>query len=262
MDETKTKKPSKVSFLLGLVVLLFAVIGLVLMIYHSVLYIKSTYASEGEFAQYNSFLIPVAAVDADPFDDITAADSEQLLNASVWLILSKATTPDTYPYQSGYMLIPQKDVEQAYMSMFGPETAAGITHGDINAYNCTFLYDSTEKVYKIPVTAITPVYTPRVTDVKKSGTSLVVTAEYIAAERAITDSEGNIMLPEPDKVMKITLRELQGSYYISAVQTISFTIPETVSYEATTAAESDAQTTETTTQKEAEKTTLGGKVPN
>ena len=262
MYEDKNKYPQKLSFFLGAVILIFAILGVVLVAYNSISYIISTTGNDKEFAQYNEYLTPVVAVDMDTFDDIAAADTEQLLNASVWLILSAESTPDTYQYSGGYMLIPAKDVESAYMSLFGPETAGNIAHTSIQSYNCTFEYDSTSSVYKIPVTAISPVYTPSVTEVRESGASLILTVNYLASESWDKDSEGNFVAPEPDKVMRITLKELQGSYYISAVQTISNTVPETVYIEQSTSAAPEVNTDiEHTTVSSAEKTTLGGKVP-
>lgn len=158
------------------------------------------------------------------------------------------------------MLIPANDVGSAFVSMFGPEVT--LTHKTVQGYNCTFEYDTTAKVYKIPVTTIMPIYTPQVTEVKKSGTSLVVTVNYLAAESWAKDDEGNMISPEPDKVMKITFRELQGSYYISAIQTVSSTVPEVIIMEGTTVAEvvSQTQVQETTTVFDAVKTTLSGRV--
>lgn len=264
-EERAEKYPSKLSFLLGLIVLVFAVIGVVLTGYFAISYISSTYETGSEYAKYNNYLTPVAAVDIDHFDDITDADTKQLINASIWLILSNETTPDTYSYSGGYMLIPSSDVESAYKSLFGPETVSSIVHETVNGYNCTFEYDRTSKMYKIPVTTISPVYTPYVTDVKQSGSSLIVTVNYLAAESWAKDDEGNFVAPTPDKVMKITLRELQGSYYISSIQTISATVPETVTFQQSTVPETttaqNSGATETTTIKSAEKTTLGGRVP-
>lgn len=254
------KYPSKLSFIIGLLVLIFAFIGIALTVYTSISYIKSISDEGSEFAEYNNYLTPVAAVDIDTFDDITDADTQQLINASIWLILSNETTPDTYSYSGGYMLIPSEDVESAYISLFGPETKSGIVHSTVQGYNCTFEYDSTQKMYKIPVTTISPVYTPSVTDVKKSGSSLIIIVNYLASESWNKDFEGNFVAPAPDKVMKITLRELQGSYYISSIQTISATVPETVLYETTTVTAESTTKSETTTTNSAEKTTLGGKV--
>lgn len=264
-EERAAKYPSKLSFLLGLIVLVFAVIGVVLTGYSAISYISSTYETGSEYAKYNNYLTPIAAVDIDHFDDITDADTKQLINASIWLILSNDSTPDTYSYSGGYMLIPTADVETAYKSLFGPETVSSIVHETVDGYNCTFEYDSTSKMYKIPVTTISPVYTPYVTEVKQSGSSIIVTVDYLAAESWAKDAEGNFVAPTPDKVMKITLRELQGSYYISSIQTLSATVPETVTFRQPTVAETttvpESTVAETTTVKSAEKTTLGGRVP-
>lgn len=253
------KFPDKLSFMLGLIVLIFAVIGIVLTGWLGIRYLAGSGDKGNEFASYNEYLSPVAAVDIDTFDDITAADPEQLLCAALWSILSNESTPDTYPYKGGYMLIPDKDVESVYMAVFGPEAAGSLRHMTVQGYNSTFEHDAANGVYKIPVTTISPVYTPRVTAVEASGTSLVVTVDYLAAEGWMRDDEGNFIAPEPDKVMQVTLRELNGSYYISAIRTVSSTVPEAVPVEPQTQEIVSSQVENTTTQS-GEKTTLGGRV--
>lgn len=256
--ERQKKYPDKIAFLVGIIVFVFAVIGIVLTVVSAVQFFNGE-DEKNEFAEYNTYLTPIAAVDVDTFDDITAADKEQLLNSAIWLILSKDSTPDTYPYQNGYMLIPEKDVEASYISIFGPETAQKFTHMTVQGYNSTFEYDETNGVYKIPVTTISPVYIPNVTAVEQSGTALVITAEYLAAESWVRDDEGNFVSPEPDKVMQITLRELQGSYYISAIRTISSTVPEVIVDELTTS-EPSSQPDKPENTTVPEKHTLGGRV--
>lgn len=252
------KFPDKLSFFLGLIILIFACIGVVLTGLLGVRYLIGSDEKQNEFASYNEFLSPVAAVDIDTFDDITAADPEQLLCAALWSILSNESTPDTYPYKGGYMLIPDTDVKSAYVAIFGPETSQSLRHMTVQGYNSTFEHDPTNGVYKIPVTTISPVYTPRVTAVEASGTSLIVTVEYLAAEGWARDDEGSFIAPEPDKVMQITLREISGSYYLSAIQTVSSTVPETVTYEQLQ--ETESSQAENTTSQSGEKTTLGGRV--
>lgn len=259
-EKIEKKYPDKLSFLLGLVVLIFAFLGIVLTVWNSVRYIRSTIDTGSEFSEYNEYLTPIAAVDPDAFDDITAADREQLLNAAIWSILSDESTPDTYSYSGGYMLIPAADVEKAYMAIFGPETTSSLTHMTVQGYNSVFEYNVTGAVYKIPVTTISPIYTPQVTNVEKSGTALVVTVNLLASESWAKDNEGNFIAPEPDKVVKITLRELQGSYYINAIQTVSSTVPETMTFDITVTEPSSDTTQENTTSKNPEITTLGGKV--
>ncbi|MBO5935380.1 MAG: hypothetical protein J6Q94_07800 [Clostridia bacterium] len=262
-DKIAKKYPDKLSFLMGLVVLIFAVIGVVLTVWNSVRYVKSTTDTVSEFAQYNEYLTPIAAVDPDPFDDIASADQEQLLSAAIWSILSRESTPDTYSYSGGYMLIPAKDIESVYVSIFGPESSANLTHMTVNGYNSVFEYDQAGGVYKIPVTTISPIYIPQVTDVSKSGTALELTVNMLSAESWARDDEGNFVAPTPDKVLKITLREVKGSYYLGAIQTVSSTTPETVTFNQQPNIPQEGNSlnqAETTTANSAEKTTLGGRV--
>lgn len=262
-DKIEKKYPDKLSFMLGLIVLIFAVIGVVLTVWNSVRYVKSTTDTVSEFAQYNEYLTPIAAVDPDPFDDIASADQEQLLSAAIWSILSRESTPDTYSYSGGYMLIPAKDIESVYVSIFGPESSASLTHMTVNGYNSVFEYDQAGGFYKIPVTTISPIYIPQVTDVSKSGTALVLTVNMLSAESWARDDEGNFVAPTPDKVMKITLREVKGSYYLGAIQTVSSTTPETVTFNQQPNIPQEGNSlnqAETTTANSAEKTTLGGRV--
>ena len=259
-NNTNKRYPDKIGMLLGVIVSVFAVVGVVLTVWNTVRYISESAEESGQYAEYNEYLTPIVAVDIDAFDDITSADKEQLLNAAIWSILSDETTPDTYKYSGGYMLIPASDIEKEYGAIFGPEAANAITHMTVQGYNSIFEYNSTDSVYKIPVTTISPVYTPQVTDVSKSGTALVVTVNLLAAESWMKDEEGNFVAPEPDKVVKITLRELQGSYFINAIQTVSSTVPETITFEVTSDEYTSDYFPEPTTSNKAERTTVGGNV--
>lgn len=257
------KYPNTVSFLLGFVVLIFACIGIVLIVWNSISYIRSTTDKGSEFEQYNSFLTPVAAVDPDPFDDIADADTEQLLNCAILAILGNDSTPDKYSYSGGYMMIPKADVESVYAAIFGKDSVSGIEHRTVNSYNCTFEYNESAMVYQIPVTAISPIYTPKVTAVEESGSSLIITVEYLAAESWQQDKEGNFVAPEPDKVMSVTLRESDGSYYISSIRTVSATIPDivpTTQGAVVTEPESEVVTDSETTTGRREIATLAGRV--
>ena len=86
-----------------------------------------------------------------------------------------------------------------------------------------------------------PTYTPKVVDVDKSGNTIVLTVGYLGGDQWAQDAEGNMVAPEPDKYMKVTLRERDGAYYISALQ--STLPPETATTAATSApAETETQT--------------------
>ena len=63
-----------------------------------------------------------------------------------------------------------------------------------------------------------PIYTPKVTEIDKTSNTIVLTVGYLAGEAWAQDSAGNFIQPEPSKYVKITLRENDNGYYISAMQ--------------------------------------------
>lgn len=64
-----------------------------------------------------------------------------------------------------------------------------------------------------------------------------------------TNSEGDMVAPEPDKYMKITLREKDGSYYINSIQATSS--PETATTAVQPVTEAPTEAPETTSSAEA-----------
>ena len=235
------EKGARLAALVGFITVLFALTGIGLSLYLGIGYMRERAAARNDqTAKYNDLLTPIAAVDPDPFDEITAADNDQLLDAAIWAILSEDSTPDTYGYEKGYLLIPEADVMSAFSVLFGQEAAADLTHDTVQGYNYRFLYDAAAGRYKIPITSIKPVYTPQVTEVKQDGDSIIVTVGYLSSESWDTDEQGNMIRPEPEKTMKVTFSSISGSMCISSIRLVSRTVPETVAPPATTAARTTA----------------------
>ena len=172
--------------------------------------------------------------DPDAFDDITKANPSQLIDISIWSILKSDLAPDKYEYGDGGMIIPEADVTAEFERLFGTEIRP--THTSIEGYGYEFTYDATKQTYTIPLTGVVPTYTPRVVDRQKSSNAIVLTVGYVGGDQWAQDKEGNLVAPEPDKYMKVTLREKDGAYYIGALQNTA--APEI----ATTAAQDTAST--------------------
>ena len=223
-DSPKSKRISKGSFAAGIIIIIFALAGLAFSVYYAVGFINDKFIKK-DYSQYNDFVIPVAAIDPETFDDISGADMNDLLNIALWSLVDSDTAPDTYKYDDGYMLIPDSDVESAFTKFFSNEIKP--EHKTVEGYGYEFTYDKTNKVYKIPLTAITPIYTPSITEVKQERSSVVITVGMISYDSWETDENGNMITPGADKYLKITLLERSGNYYISAIQSASST-PDTV----------------------------------
>lgn len=222
----KESRRKNMNFVFGLAVVIFSLIGFFGCIAFVVGHIseRSKIKTEAEFDAYNEFLIAVAAVDPLPFDDITAADMGELVEIAVWSIIGSDLEPDKYDYSSGELAIPAADIEAAYVKYFG--THLPIKHQSVTGYGYEFSYSAEDGCYYLPLTAIEPVYTPKVTDAVKKGDTVTLTLGLINSSAFRQDAKtGEVTEAEPDKYIKVTLRTSGGSSYIGAIQTTS--LPET-----------------------------------
>ncbi len=215
----KKKRAHPWAFPLGLVIALLSLIGLVTVILTGIGTVNYISYKAKNIDEYNKMLIPVVMNDPDMFDDITKADMNQLLDISIWSILKSDLSPDDYEYVDGNMIIPEEDVTAEYTKLFGSDLPP--VHATVAGFGYDFVYNSAEKHYVIPLTGIEPTYTPSVTDVDKKSNTVVLTVAYLASDGWAQSADGSMVAPEPDKFVKITLREKDGNQYISAMQMTS-----------------------------------------
>ena len=162
-DKVK-KKRSKPNLIVGIAVLLLALVGTVSLIINAGNKISNSIQQKNaeKYSAYEEFIAPVIMNDPDTFDDITLADSGQLLSIAIWSVLDSNPEPDKYEYTDDGMLLPQKEVEEKFVSLFGGEVK--IIHSNVDGGCIDFKYSEKKKAYLIPITGITPIYTPKVTD--------------------------------------------------------------------------------------------------
>lgn len=229
------KKKKNGSFVFGLVTVIFSLIGFFGCILFALNFISASSEEKKaeQLSQYNKFLIPVAAVDPSHFDDITVSSMEQLIEIAVWSIMRSDLPPDKYDYSSGELAIPLADVENAFITYFG--TQVQIKHQTVTGYGYEFSYNAEDGCYYIPLTTIEPLYTPVVTASEKKGDALTLTVGLINGNAWKQDNvSGEIIKPEPDKYIKVTLHSSGHSSFISAIRTTS--LPETAIVEVFTTA--------------------------
>lgn len=222
----KAKRSKNLSFFFGLTVVIFSLIGFFGCVFSAFNFFsnKGEQKKKAEFAEYDNFLVSVAAVDPDSFDDITAASMDELIEIAVWSIMRSDMEPDKYDYSSGELAIPLYDVEQAFIKYFG--TQVTIDHRTVTGYGYEFSYSAEDGCYYIPLTTLEPLFTPRVTATEKKGDTVILTVGFINASSWKQDGEtGEISRPEPDKYVKITLRTSGNASFISSVRSSS--LPET-----------------------------------
>lgn len=217
----KSGKKNKLAFPLGIIASILAVIGLITVIKFSTDSIKNLTDNTADKKKYAEMLTPVVMFDPDPFDDLTQADVSQLLNSAVWALLMSEDGADKYPYSEGEnfgIVVPQTDIEKFFVSLFGTEIDIASMHSSIDMSEYDITYDAALKSYILPITGVESAYTPKVYDIDKQGSSLVLTVGYIGNKAWVQIDDGEYSAPEPDKYMKITLRERSGGMYVSSIQ--------------------------------------------
>lgn len=215
------KKEKVLNYVVGSVIFLLVITGIVSIILFAGGKIKSgrNAAELAKREQYEEFVAPVIMNDPDTFDDVTMADKNQLVAITIWSILEENNDPDKYDFIEGGMLLPQKEVEEKFRKLFGPDVA--LNHSTVDGGGIEFKYSEKKSCYIIPITGITPIYTPQVTDIDKKGNSVVLTVGYLAGEDWVQDSNGKMIPPEPSKYVRVTLRKNNdGELYVAAIQNI------------------------------------------
>ena len=113
---SEKKKRSPLSFIVGLTVIILCAVGIV-SIFSAISREADNRSKEKDsvrFGEYESFVAPIIMYDPDTFDDITVANTDQLISIAIWSILGSELEPDAYEYSDDGMIIPASDVESEY----------------------------------------------------------------------------------------------------------------------------------------------------
>lgn len=215
----RRKKRRPWAFPLGALMLILAAIGLFNITSSVVGFVKSKTDNSKDIAYYNKYLTWVIANDPDSFDDISKANKTQLIDISVLSLLYDELNTSEYELTEEGLAVPAEDVESYYNKIFTLELA--IEHQTVTGFGYTFTYDENENMYYIPITGVSPPFTPKVVKVKKSRETVEVTVGYIGVDNLKINSDGTISQPEPDKYMKITLRKSGGVFKVYSIQTVN-----------------------------------------
>lgn len=237
-SENEVRKSGVLNFIVGLIAILLAGCGIYFLVSLGLSYYKDAQNEKKipEYKEFYSFIIPAAAIDIEPFEDVTSAKMSELVEMSVWAVLNSGLDPTQYEISGDSLLLPEGQIEAAFINFFGTELS--ISHCTVEGYGYEFVYNATQKVYEIPLTTITPIYTPLITEIETKAGSVTLTVGLLNSglysQNAVT---GELTAPEPDKFITVTFRTSTAGRYISSVRTLS--IPETASADVTYASVPD-----------------------
>ena len=222
-EKTNKGVKSKLAFPIGIIVLILAVVGAISTVKFAADSIKKMADNSADKQKYEQMLKPVVMFDPDPFDDLKQADVSQLLNSAVWALLMSEEGTEKYPYSEGDVfgiIVPQEDIEKYFISLFGTEINIASMHDSIDMSAYDIVYDAALKSYILPITGVESAYTPKVYEIEEKGSSVILSVGYISNKAWAQVADDGYTTPEPDKYMKITLRERNGGMYVASIQAV------------------------------------------
>lgn len=199
------EKKKKAPFIIGLIVIIFAVIGIVSVGIFVKNAISQNITAENDYSAYAEYLTWVVGIDPDPFTDITKADFDDLLNIAVCSLLTDGVKTDEYDVTESGLIVPAADVEQYFRRWFGNDVQ--IVHATVQGYGYEFQYDANKNCYYVPLTGVVPPFTPRIESVSKTGGLVTMKVGYIGTNNIEVSADGTIAPAQPDKFAEIKLKE-------------------------------------------------------
>lgn len=223
MPAKPAKKKSRLAFPLGLLIVILAVVGAVATAKWGISAVSDLRSHSAKRAEYEEFLKPIVMFDPDPFDDISSADMPQLVNAAIWSLITDTESDDDFAYSQGDtmgILIPQDEVTAAFKRLFGTEVDVAAAYATIDMSRHDITYDANQGGFIIPITSLDVAYVPHVYELETQGSSVILTVGYIGSKTWADVQNGSYEAPEPDKYMKVTLRQGDEGYYVASLQAV------------------------------------------
>ena len=218
------KKKSKLAFPLGMLIIIFAIIGIVAAAKAGVSLFRDLTDNSAQKEEYEEFLRPVVMYDPDPFDDVRSADITQLVNAAIWSLITQSGSTESFAYSTGDnmgILIPVEQVTAEFNRLFGNEIDIASQYDSIDMSSHDITYDSAQGGFIIPITSLEVAYTPEIYEIEKKANSVILSVGYIGSKAWAEIDGGEYVAPQPDKFMKITLRQGEKGYYIASLQSVN-----------------------------------------
>lgn len=216
-EEGRAKK-SRMFFVVAVVVIILAVIGLVSsirFIANGINALADNTALKNEFAR---FILPVVANDIAPFENETEITNSSKVSCSIWNVL---VNKDTSAYKSspaGGILVPEYDVGVSCKELFG--SSATITHQTVGTGDTRFEYDEENHVYTCTDNMRLLNYAPKITAMTESNGTYVLTVDYIPPSVTMA-VEGLGITEEADKTLEYTINRWDNKNTLMSVRFIS-----------------------------------------
>jgi hypothetical protein len=205
----------------GALVLILALVGVGFIATSIGKQIYFTATDDSKRRAYDTFLSTIVMQDPQPFASPDKANSDFILNASLWkTIMANNGTNYTNYDDTGRVLVPLGDVVDACHSLFGPDCQL---QPKTLAQETFFEYNSSENQFHVALYSSDSSFSPYTESAKKQGDSTVLRVGYVSPSDAWrTQTTSAVAAPTPTKYMEYVLKTdpATNAEYVYAVQAI------------------------------------------
>lgn len=190
----------------GFLVLLLALVGVVFIAVTAGQRIHGALTDDSKMRAYDKEIAVVVAQDPQPFESPEKADSDFVLNASIWKLMMDHSSDYTTHDDIGRTVVPLGDVVGACEDLFGPKCALHPQNPKTESF---YSYDSAKSQFHIALYSQEGVYTPYTMSVKKEGDGVVLRVGYIPPTdptRAASTVSAGAGKPSPAKYMDYVIK--------------------------------------------------------
>ncbi|MBQ5333910.1 MAG: hypothetical protein J6K92_11750 [Oscillospiraceae bacterium] len=210
----KPRNKNAFHFIVGLVFIILAMIGLVSTVDFVSDKVKSVIDNTEQKNEFAKFIYPVVICDPPAFDATTRLKNETIISAAVWDIILYEDK-SRYALDFDYLIVPEVDIEQHAAKLFG--SGLTVKHMTISSADISFYYDEEISSYRIPENPKFFTYSPYIESISKVGESYTLTVGYVSPTPAwltLTSDEA----PSPEKYVDYVVQKRGTSYTLVAIR--------------------------------------------
>lgn len=199
----------------GIIVLLFALIGVGYVATSLVQYIYGVVTDDSALRAYDDRIKPVVMQDPAPFESWEDLDKEKVLMAAIW---KEIQSDDTFTYDdTGRTIISYARVLRAARSLFGEDCEIDPSVLGDDSY---VSYNEETNAFHVTPYTDTTSYTPYTVSERKEGDETILRVGYVSAlDEWRTGENPDVTEPSPVKYMLYVLKtDEEGQTYLAAVR--------------------------------------------
>ncbi|MGN0576308.1 MAG: hypothetical protein ACI4J2_09785 [Ruminococcus sp.] len=204
---------------IGVIMCIFAAVGLVFSVRYGIRYFRSFTAGEDQKDGFAEVVYPAVIMDIESFAAPADLPSDQIISAALWSLVMSEEDMAKYSATFDIISVPAIDVEAYAAKLFG-NNLPEIQHATVGSGELKFYYNEDTKSYNVPVNPITFTYRPKISSVSKTDDEYTIVVDYVKELPSWMENSKNGG-EQISKTAEYKLHENNGSYTISSMTVLN-----------------------------------------